>query len=232
MTSSSHISGTDRIYEAAKKLGLNDKTLILNLQGDEPFIPSELVSKVIGDYYDNDCDVITVSTPIKSDNELTNPNCVLVETDIKNYAVNFVRTGNIKNPRRHLGIYGYSFKTLSALIKLKPTNNELSLNLEQLRFFENNYSIFVSHFDKEIPNGIDTQDDVDNALMYLKQWIFIKKLINNSLRLNSIANYFIELTDKNDFIELHKFIKNKNLPVLVIGEGTNVVLPDILKELL
>jgi len=66
MTSSSHISGTDRIYEAAKKLGLNDKTLILNLQGDEPFIPSELVSKVIGDYYENDCDVITVSTSIKS----------------------------------------------------------------------------------------------------------------------------------------------------------------------
>ena len=57
--------------------------------------------------------------------------------------------------------------------------------------------------------------------------IYKKKLINNSLRLNSIANYFIELTDKNDFIELHKFIKNKNLPVLVIGEGTNVVLPDI-----
>ena len=91
------------------------------------------------------------------------------DTDIKNYAVNFVRTGNIKNPRRHLGIYGYSFKTLSALIKLKPTNNELSLNLEQLRFLENNYSIFVSHFEKEIPNGIDTQDDVYNALMYLKE---------------------------------------------------------------
>ena len=83
MTSSSHISGTDRIYEAAKKLDLNDKTLILNLQGDEPFIPSELVLKVIDDYYDNDCDVITVSTPVKSEDELINPNCVLVETDIK-----------------------------------------------------------------------------------------------------------------------------------------------------
>ena len=47
MTSSSHISGTDRIYEAANKLDLNDETLILNLQGDEPFIPSQLVSKVI-----------------------------------------------------------------------------------------------------------------------------------------------------------------------------------------
>ena len=58
---------------------------------------------------------------------------------------------------------------MTQLIKLKPTNNELSLNLEQIRFLENNYSIFVSHFDNEIPNGIDTQDDVDNALMYLKQ---------------------------------------------------------------
>ena len=57
--------------------------------------------------------------------------------------------------------------------------------------------------------------------------IYKKKLINNSLRLNSIANYFIELNDKNDFIEFHKFIKIKNLPVLVIGEGTNVVLPDV-----
>ena len=167
MTSSNHISGTDRICEAAKQLDLDDKTLILNLQGDEPFIPSELVLKVIGDYYENDCDVITVSTPIKSNSELTNPNCVLVETDIKNYAVNFVRTGDIKNPRRHLGIYGYSFETLSELVKLKPTNNELSLNLEQLRFLENKYTIFVSNFDKEIPNGIDTQDDVNNALIYL-----------------------------------------------------------------
>ena len=169
MTSSNHISGTDRIYEAAKKLDLNDKTLILNLQGDEPFIPSDLVLKVVGDYYENDCDVITVSTPIKSNDELTNPNCVLVETDIKNYAVNFVRTGNIKKPRRHLGIYGYSFKTLNELVKLKPTNNELSLNLEQLRFLENNFSIFVSNFDKEIPSGIDTQDDVDKAIKYLQQ---------------------------------------------------------------
>ena len=57
--------------------------------------------------------------------------------------------------------------------------------------------------------------------------IYKKKLINNSLRLNSIANYFIELTDENDFIELHEFIKMKNLPVLVIGEGTNLVLPDV-----
>ena len=168
MTSSEHISGTDRICEAAKKLDLNENTLILNLQGDEPFIPSDLVTKVINEYNKNQCDVITVSTLIKSDSELTNQNCVLVETDMNGYATNFVRTGNIEDPKRHIGIYGYSFKTLNELVKLKPTKSELSLKLEQLRFLENNYSIYVSEYDEQIPNGIDTQEDVENALNFLK----------------------------------------------------------------
>jgi len=168
MTSSEHISGTDRICEAAAKLDLDEHTLILNLQGDEPFIPSDLVIKVINEYHKNQCDVITVSTLIKSDYELTNQNCVLVETDMNGYATNFVRTGNIEDPKRHIGIYGYSFKTLNELVKLKPTKSELSLKLEQLRFLENNYSIYVSEYDEQIPNGIDTQEDVENALNFLK----------------------------------------------------------------
>ena len=168
MTSSEHISGTDRICEAAAKLDLDEDTLILNLQGDEPFIPSDLVTKVINEYNKNQCDVITVSTLIKSDNELTNQNCVLVETDMNGYATNFVRTGNIEDPKRHIGIYGYSFKTLNELVKLKPTKSELSLKLEQLRFLENNYSIYVTEYDEQIPNGIDTLEDVENALNFLK----------------------------------------------------------------
>ena len=56
--------------------------------------------------------------------------------------------------------------------------------------------------------------------------IYNKKLISNSLQINSIADCYIELNDKNDFIEFHKFVKSKDAPVLVIGEGTNVVLPD------
>ena len=168
MTSSEHISGTDRICEAAAKLDLDEDTLILNLQGDEPFIPSDLVIKVINEYHKNQCDVITVSTLIKSDYELTNQNCVLVDTDMNGYATNFVRTGNIEDPKRHIGIYGYSFKTLNELVKLKPTKSELSLKLEQLRFLENNYSIYVTEYDEQIPNGIDTQEDVENALNFLK----------------------------------------------------------------
>ena len=92
----------------------------------------------------------------------------MVETNDKNYATKFIREGIIKNPKRHIGIYGYSFKTLSELISLKPTSNELLYKLEQLRFLENNYSIYVSEYNKEIPAGIDTEEDLDNANKYLK----------------------------------------------------------------
>ena len=167
MTSSDHISGTDRIYEAAKELNINDDALILNLQGDEPFIPKKLIKKIIQDYFSNNCDVITVSTQLNSMNELNNPNCVMVETDKNKFATKFIRTGSINNPRRHIGIYGYSFNTLKKLVNLKPTRSEIKLKLEQLRFLENNYSIYVSEFNEEIPPGIDTPEDVISANKYL-----------------------------------------------------------------
>tara|TARA_Y100001970_G_scaffold269260_1_gene361474 strand:- start:1078 stop:1788 length:711 start_codon:yes stop_codon:yes gene_type:complete len=166
ITKPEHISGTDRVYEAAKKLNLNENSFILNLQGDEPFIPSELVKKTIDDFFDNPCDVITVSNNISSDFDITNPNCVLVETD-NSYAKSFIRTGKIKNPKRHIGIYGYSLKILSKLVNLEPTKNELEFKLEQLRFLENNFSIYVSHYEGHIPHGIDTEDDLNAAINYL-----------------------------------------------------------------
>ena len=110
MTSKDHISGTDRICEAAKKLKINDDTLILNLQGDEPFIPKDLLLKVIDDFFLFSCDVITVSNQLTSDDDLNNPNCVSVEVDSKNYATKFSRLEKLNNPKRHVGIYGYSFK--------------------------------------------------------------------------------------------------------------------------
>ena len=168
---SEHISGTDRIYEAASKLNLPNDTFILNLQGDEPFIPKELIDQVINDFNENDCDVITVSTTIKSKDDISNPNCVLVETDKDMYAENFVRVPDsdlIINPLRHIGIYGYSFKTLNSLVNLEPTKSELEFKLEQLRFLENNYTIYVSHYDENMPNGIDTEQDVLNANKYLQ----------------------------------------------------------------
>ena len=167
MTSEDHISGTDRICEAANTLQIEDDTLILNLQGDEPFIPKDLLLKVIDDFFSSTCDVITVSNDLISDDDLNNPNCVLVEVNKDSYATKFSRLDKINNPKRHIGIYGYSFKTLKKLVSLKPTQNELKYKLEQLRFIENGFSIYVSNYDKEIPSGIDTPEDVKNANIYL-----------------------------------------------------------------
>ena len=168
MTSTDHISGTDRICEAAKILNIDEDAFIINLQGDEPFIPKKLIEKIIHDYSNNTCDVITVSTKIKSNEEVNNPNCVMVETDKNQYAIKFTRSDNVPNPRRHIGIYGYSFNILQKLVSLKPTKNEINFKLEQLRFLENGYSIYVSEFNEEIPPGIDTEEDVIMANKYIK----------------------------------------------------------------
>ena len=168
MTSTDHISGTDRICEAAKILNIDEDAFIINLQGDEPFIPKKLIEKIIHDYSNNTCDVITVSTKIKSNEEINNPNCVMVETDKNQYATKFTRSDNVPNPRRHIGIYGYSFNILQKLVSLKPTKNEINFKLEQLRFLENGYSIYVSEFNEEIPPGIDTKEDVIMANKYIK----------------------------------------------------------------
>ena len=168
MTSTDHISGTDRICEAAKILNVDEDAFIINLQGDEPFIPKKLIEKIIHDYSNNTCDVITVSTKIKSNEEINNPNCVMVETDKNQYATKFTRSDNVPNPRRHIGIYGYSFNILQKLVSLKPTKNEINFKLEQLRFLENGYSIYVSEFNEEIPPGIDTEEDVIMANKYIK----------------------------------------------------------------
>ena len=167
MTANEHISGTDRVHEAATKLNLNEQTLILNLQGDEPFIPNDLISQMKNNFYSLSCDIVTASNPLKSIEDIHNPSCVMVEVDESNYAKQFLRTGSLNNPMRHIGIYGYSLKTLNQLVSLKPTENEIKLKLEQLRFLENDFSIYVSNYIDDIPDGIDTADDVLKAKSYL-----------------------------------------------------------------
>ena len=169
MTSSDHISGTDRIYEAAKKLNIKDDSLIINLQGDEPFLPIDAVSQIIQTYHSIEPDVITLSCSLDDINDLNNPNCVKVKTNIDNYALDFFRISNEENLNRHIGIYGYSFKTIKKLINLDPSEREIEYKLEQLRFLDNNFSIYVSYYNRNISHGIDTDLDVINA----------RKILNN-----------------------------------------------------
>ena len=169
LTSSSHISGTDRIYEAAKALNLPDDIFILNLQGDEPFVPINLLKMILKDYEENHPDVITASQKITDKVDLDNPNCVKVYS-IDGYAEDFQRIfkDNVEDLSHHLGIYGYKLSTLELLVNLEPTKRELDLKLEQLRFMDNNYSIYVSNYPDKVQGGIDTQEDVEKAISYLK----------------------------------------------------------------
>ena len=169
MTSESHISGTDRVCEAAKILNLPDNRFIINLQGDEPFVPIDLLELILNDFNNNNCDVITASQKIANIDDLQNPNCVKVHTT-KNHADDFQRICkvNAENVSHHLGIYGYRLSTLNKLVELPPTERELELKLEQLRFMDNNFSIYVSSYTNTVQGGIDTQEDVDNAISYLK----------------------------------------------------------------
>ena len=169
MTSDTHISGTDRVFEAASILSLEKDQLIINLQGDEPFMPVDLINTLVDDYANNECDVITASHPIQLNEDFTNPNCVKVSSE-SSYATDFMRMPS-KEPlellNRHIGIYGYTFETLEKLVALEPSSREIELKLEQLRFMDNKYSIYVSQYKNLIQSGIDTSDDVDAAILYL-----------------------------------------------------------------
>ena len=168
-TSNTHISGTDRVYEAAKSLKFDDDTFIINLQGDEPFVPVDLLELILKDYATFKPDVITASQIIIDKADLNNPNCVKVKS-VDGFAEDFQRVfeDDVSELRHHLGIYGYKLSTLESLIKLKPTRRELDLKLEQLRFMDNNFSIYVSKY----PNRV--QGELILKMMLIKQFRILK----------------------------------------------------------
>ena len=172
MTSPKHPSGTDRIAEVAKKLTGID--IIVNVQGDEPFIDPKLPQKLIDVLRkEKDLAMSTAACPL-SDDELENPNCVKVVADLNGNALYFSRApipcdrdGDALPARmRHLGIYGYRRKFLLDFVKWKQTPLEKSEKLEQLRALEHGAKIRVIKTTPTGP-GIDTPDDAIAAEKFL-----------------------------------------------------------------
>ena len=175
MTSSDHISGMDRIAEAAKKLDLPNDVPIINLQGDEPFMPVQIINQLPM--------LLSINTPIstaciKFSNKMdfNSSHEVKVVRSLSKRAMYFSRavipnsfTAEYKNYLKHLGIYAYTNDTLQALSKLKPTANEELEKLEQLRFLDNGFNIIVEDFEYEVPIGIDTPEDLEAATIFAKQ---------------------------------------------------------------
>lgn len=175
MTSSNHQSGTDRCAEVAQQYPNFD--IIINIQGDEPFISPEQIDLLISCFQSADDELATLIKVIKNEGELFNSNIPKVIINTKQEAIYFSRQTipyqrNTKKQSewldkhiyyKHIGIYGYSRKALLAIADLKPSSLELSENLEQLRWIENGYKIKTRITTHETI-AIDTPEDLEKIL--------------------------------------------------------------------
>ena len=165
LTSNKHKTGTDRIYEALKKLDIHDADLIMNLQGDEPAINIEDIINLNKKMIINQSKMGTLAAEIKDIKNLENENIVKVITKKDLNENNFTEaeiflrnSPNRDNIYHHIGIYCYSTETLEKFVKLKQSKNEIEYKLEQLRALDNNIKINVARA-KSSPVGVDTMED-------------------------------------------------------------------------
>ena len=167
LTSSKHKTGTDRIFEAYKKLDIKNIDYILNLQGDEPNIYKEDIINLNNLMIKGDAKIGTLAALIKENKILDNKNAVKVTTESKlkknNFptAINFSRKDISKinkNIYHHIGIYSYKASILEKFVSLSQTKNEIENSLEQLRALDNKIKINVA-LAKSSPIGVDTEED-------------------------------------------------------------------------
>ena len=166
LTSNVHKTGTDRIFEALKKIGRKDVDLVMNLQGDEPLIKVEDIQNLKNQMIKFKSNIGTLASKITDKKIYKNENMVKVITE-KNlessefpFASNFLRNLNENEPNiyHHLGIYCYRLETLKKFISYKQSSNEIKYKLEQLRALDNNIKVNVA-LAKSSPIGVDTKED-------------------------------------------------------------------------
>lgn len=178
MTSADHQSGTDRIAELANKY--LDWSIIVNVQGDEPFINPDDIDRAIEPFqHDPQIQMSSLFHRISNPDEIQNPNNVKVVTDINSNALYFSREaiphlrdkdlGDFSETnsqkiefKKHIGLYAYRRDILLSLSNLKQTKLEKAEKLEQLRALENQIAIKMIEVDSA-PLGIDTEDDLAKA---------------------------------------------------------------------
>jgi len=181
LTRSDHPTGTDRLAEVALLLKLPSNALIVNVQGDEPLIPPELINQVAITLAQNEqCAISTVAVPIREIAEINNPNVVKVVLNRLGEALYFSRAAIpfVRDPEasqiferslhlRHLGIYAYRTDFLQAYTRLDPAPPEQAEALEQLRALWNGYRIAVHTALEAPPAGVDTPEDLERVRQLL-----------------------------------------------------------------
>ena len=178
MTKTSHQSGTDRVVEASKHLGLSDDAIVVNVQGDEPEIEPKLISELAKHLSDNpEVEVATACKKINSYKDFIDRNIVKAVLDKNKHALYFSRApipwardefsindGMIPEGLpvfHHIGIYAYRNSFLKRYEKLNKPKIEIYEKLEQLRIIWNGYSIACLITSRKIGQGIDTIKDLE-----------------------------------------------------------------------
>jgi 3-deoxy-manno-octulosonate cytidylyltransferase (CMP-KDO synthetase) len=184
MTSPHHVSGTDRIAEAVRARGLAADDIVVNLQGDEPMMPAEVVAGVANALRNSESnDIATAVAPIVSLREFLDPNCVKALRAADGRALYFSRAP-VPWPRdsvtadlptqfagawRHIGIYAYRVRTLLKFTAWPPTPLETTEKLEQLRALEHGMRIHLMTLAQSPAAGVDTALDLERARAVLQR---------------------------------------------------------------
>lgn len=182
MTSQNHCSGTDRCFEAYQKIG-QGYDIIINIQGDEPFIHPEQIESIKACFTDESVQIATLVKPFNESDDfetvLFNPNSPKVVVNKNNEAMYFSRSvvPYIRNKKytewlhshtfyKHIGMYAYRPDILAEITRLPQSPLEQAESLEQLRWLENGYRIKVGYTYQETI-GIDTPEDLEKAIQLL-----------------------------------------------------------------
>lgn len=181
MTSSEHPSGTDRLLEVVQVRGWPDDALVINVQGDEPLIPGDVIVQLAQGMERHDVGVGTLCEPIEAVEDVFNPNVVKVVRDQQQRAIYFSRApipyarGLFNKPaheirlpddvpyRRHIGIYAYRVEALKTFARLGSAMLERTEALEQLRLLEAGISMLVLDACRPVPGGVDTPQDLEKV---------------------------------------------------------------------
>lgn len=175
MTSPDHPSGTDRCLEALEKSG-EEAEAVINIQGDEPFVKVEQLNQLVEAMHDSNTEIATLAKKIEDPSWLGDPNKVKVVINDLGEAMYFSRQAipfvkglemdqwlSVHPYYKHLGLYAYKTAVLKRITQLEPSSVEKAESLEQLRWLQSGYKIFVGVTAWETP-AIDTPDDLLKVL--------------------------------------------------------------------
>ena len=177
MTSGEHLSGTDRVAEAARQLMLTDDAMVVNIQGDEPLLRAEMIDSLVQNLQgNNNVPMATLAYADTDNHDFTDPGVVKVVLDVKGRALYFSRSpipaGRDRSSPppyyKHLGFYGYRNGFLQQFTRLAPGVLEKLERLEQLRALEHGFSISVviTPFDSI---SVDTPKDLARVRKLMEQ---------------------------------------------------------------